>query len=49
LKSLFFQNTPTLKNKRKTIQYGAIYSSLTGSGSAVYGLFDKKTETRGAI
>ena len=35
------------KIKERLYRMGAIYSSLTGSGSAVYGLFDKETETDG--
>ncbi|MCK4630390.1 MAG: 4-(cytidine 5'-diphospho)-2-C-methyl-D-erythritol kinase [Bacteroidales bacterium] len=43
-----FSEFPNIKKiKEKLYRMGAIYSSLTGSGSAVYGLFDKKTETDG--
>ena len=43
-----FSKYPNIKKiKEKLYRMGAIYSSLTGSGSAVYGLFDKKTETEG--
>jgi 4-diphosphocytidyl-2-C-methyl-D-erythritol kinase len=41
-----FSKYPKIKKiKEKLYSMGAIYSSLTGSGSAVYGLFDKKSET----
>ncbi len=43
-----FSKYPNIKKiKEKLYSMGAIYSSLTGSGSAVYGLFDKETETDG--
>lgn len=43
-----FSEFPQIKSiKEKLYQMGAVYSSLTGSGSAVYGLFDRKTETAG--
>jgi len=43
-----FSKYPNIKKiKEKLYSMGAIYSSLTGSGSAVYGLFDKKIETEG--
>ena len=43
-----FSKYPNIRKiKEKLYRMGAIYSSLTGSGSAVYGLFDKETETDG--
>ena len=43
-----FSKYPNIKNiKEKLYSMGAIYSSLTGSGSVVYGLFDKETATNG--
>lgn len=43
-----FSKYPSIKKiKEKLYRMGAIYSSLTGSGSAVYGLFDKVIETDG--
>ena len=39
--SVFKKYPILLKNKNKLYQEGAIYSSLTGSGSTVYGIFQK--------
>ena len=46
-KPVFLEFPHIKKIKEKLYRMGAIYSSLTGSGSAVYGLFDEKTETDG--
>ncbi len=38
-----FSNHPAIKDlKEKMYNYGAVYASMTGSGSAVYGVFEKK-------
>lgn len=40
-----FQEYPTLKKIKETLQVkGALYASLSGSGSAVYGIFEKNAE-----
>lgn len=40
-----FQQFPAIKNiKEKLYEAGAVYASLSGSGSTVYGLFDKDKE-----
>jgi len=43
-----FSKYPNIRKiKEKLYRMGAIYSSLTGSGSAIYGLFNRETETDG--
>ncbi|GAB5538512.1 MAG: 4-(cytidine 5'-diphospho)-2-C-methyl-D-erythritol kinase [Salibacteraceae bacterium] len=38
-----FNKYPALKNIKQTLyNHGAIYASLSGSGSAIYGIFDQK-------
>ena len=45
-KSVFYAH-PDLGNiKKQLYQYGAIYASMTGSGSAVYGLFNEVVDLR---
>ena len=40
-----FLNYPILERiKNRFYEYGAIYSSMTGSGSAIYGLFSSETD-----
>lgn len=40
-----FRKYPELKNmKEKLYDLGAVYASLSGSGSTIYGIFDKKIE-----
>lgn len=47
LESVTFEMFPELKKiKDKLYDLGAVYSSMTGSGSAIYGLFDKQTNLK---
>ena len=43
--NILFKDYPTLKNiKTDLYKSGALFSSITGSGSAVYGIFDKQNK-----
>ncbi|MFO7924952.1 MAG: 4-(cytidine 5'-diphospho)-2-C-methyl-D-erythritol kinase [Bacteroidales bacterium] len=43
---VLFDDYPVIRNIRdRLISAGAVYSSMTGSGSAVYGLFEHETDT----
>ncbi|MBN1159539.1 MAG: 4-(cytidine 5'-diphospho)-2-C-methyl-D-erythritol kinase [Bacteroidales bacterium] len=43
-----FQKYPVIaKIKKKLYELGAIYASMSGSGSSVYGLFDRAPEVKG--
>ena len=45
-----FKNHPEIKaTKDMMYECGAIYSSMSGSGSAVYGIFDKEITLEGGI
>ncbi|MDR0420015.1 MAG: 4-(cytidine 5'-diphospho)-2-C-methyl-D-erythritol kinase [Prevotellaceae bacterium] len=40
-----FEQFPVIKTIKETLyQRGAVYSAMSGSGSSVYGIFDKKTD-----
>jgi 4-diphosphocytidyl-2-C-methyl-D-erythritol kinase len=42
-----FKTHPAIKNiKEKLYSLGAVYASMSGSGSAVYGIFDKRTNLK---
>ncbi len=40
---VFDEYPSTTKNKRQTLRAGALYASMTGSGSTIYGIFEKST------
>ena len=41
-----FKNYPEISDvKKKLYEYGAVYASMSGSGSAVYGIFKEKIDT----
>ena len=42
--SIFNEHPSIAKIKDLLYEKGSIYASMTGSGAAVYGLFDKKTD-----
>ena len=42
-KSVFLKSPDLLEIKNKLYSLGAIYASMSGSGSSLYGIFDKKT------
>jgi 4-diphosphocytidyl-2-C-methyl-D-erythritol kinase len=42
---MVFQNYPEINNVKNTLyQYGAIYAAMSGSGSSVFGIFDKQVD-----
>ncbi|NOZ47264.1 MAG: 4-(cytidine 5'-diphospho)-2-C-methyl-D-erythritol kinase [Chlorobi bacterium] len=43
-KSVFKKHTELLTIKNKLYKHGAVYASMSGSGSAVYGIFKEKTD-----
>jgi 4-diphosphocytidyl-2-C-methyl-D-erythritol kinase len=46
---LFFKHPEIKRSKNLLIQEGAIYASMTGSGSAVFGLFEEVPNIKGII
>jgi 4-diphosphocytidyl-2-C-methyl-D-erythritol kinase len=45
LKKQFFETWPEIEAiKKQILQLGAVYASMSGSGSAVFGLFNSKPE-----
>ena len=46
-KSVFIKYPQLSLLKKKLYKLGAFYSSMTGSGSAVYGIFEKKIDVEG--
>ncbi|MDQ1296261.1 MAG: 4-diphosphocytidyl-2-C-methyl-D-erythritol kinase, partial [Bacteroidota bacterium] len=45
-----FKLYPRISDLKKALyKNGAVYSSMSGSGSSVYGIFDKKPEITGKL
>ncbi|MDE6452000.1 MAG: 4-(cytidine 5'-diphospho)-2-C-methyl-D-erythritol kinase, partial [Odoribacter sp.] len=45
-KTVFLKYPQLAELKRKLYESGAVYASMTGSGSAVYGLFEKENKIK---